>query len=169
MSFPSINNTCKAIERLQHVAEHYKSEDKFIQACEVLLSMAQVCASKERYAEASDFFEKAAQLTFDCSENSRVRAPAYLLSAGLCLLVLGDELAISDAFTRYKTMSNRVQENANVQCLMTLTQHVRQGDLEAFDALLQSEEGIVGSDALHRTMTDKIRQSIVARQAKVES
>ena len=40
---------------------------------------------------------------------------------------------------------------------------------EDFDALLQSEEGIVGSDALHRTMTDKIRQSIVARQAKVES
>jgi alpha-soluble NSF attachment protein len=65
----------------------------------------------------------------------------YFLKSGICLLAVGDMVAVNRAFDKYRDLDNTFASTREHQLLVDLADAVEQGDQEAFaDKLFQYDQ-----------------------------
>jgi alpha-soluble NSF attachment protein len=86
----------QAAEAFQFAADYFIGDDLYIQTCQALYRAGVcLCAEGGSWREASDKFDRAAFFAAD-HNLAKLRVPAFMLDAGLCLLADGDLEGVED-------------------------------------------------------------------------
>jgi len=109
-------------------------------ANKLYLKVGDLAALEGDYYKAIENFEKVA--TSSVSNNlMKWSVKDYFLKSGLCLLAVGDMVAVNRAFEKYRDMDPTFASTREHQLLVDLAEAVDAGDQEAFaDKLFQFDQ-----------------------------
>jgi alpha-soluble NSF attachment protein len=109
-------------------------------ANKLFLKVADLAALEGDYYTSISHFEKVA--TSSVSNNlMKWSVKDYFLKSGLCLLAVGDMVALNRGLEKYREMDPTFASTREHQLLVDLTDAVEQGDQEAFaDKLFQYDQ-----------------------------
>lgn len=109
-------------------------------ANKLYLKVADLAALDGDYYKAIEHFEKVA--TSSVSNNlMKWSVKDYFLKSGMCLLAVGDMVAVNRAFEKYRDMDHTFASTREHQLLVDLAEAVDAGDQEAFaDKLFQYDQ-----------------------------
>jgi len=109
-------------------------------ANKLYLKVADLAAIEGDYYKAIENFEKVA--TSAVSNNlMKWSVKDYFLKSGICLLAVGDMVAVNRAYEKYRDMDPTFASTREHQLLVDLAEAVDQGDQEAFaDKLFQFDQ-----------------------------
>lgn len=112
----------------------------FSLANKLYLKVADLAAIEGDYYKAIENFERVA--TSSVSNNlMKWSVKDYFLKSGLCLLAVGDMVAVNRAFEKYRDMDHTFASTREHQLLVDLAEAVDLGDQEAFaDKLFQYDQ-----------------------------
>jgi alpha-soluble NSF attachment protein len=109
-------------------------------ANKLYLKVADLAAIEGDYYKAIENFEKVA--AHSVSNNlMKWSVKDYFLKSGICLLAVGDMVAVNRAYENYRNMDQTFASTREHQLLVDLAEAVDQGDQEAFaDKLFQFDQ-----------------------------
>ncbi|KFZ22823.1 hypothetical protein V502_02701 [Pseudogymnoascus sp. VKM F-4520 (FW-2644)] len=130
----------KAMESYELAASWFESDNAEALANKLYLKVGDLAALEGDYYKAVENFEKVA--TSAVTNNlMKWSVKDYFLKAGLCLLAIGDMVAVNRAFEKYRTMDSTFASTKEHQLLIDLAEAVDAGDQVAFgDKLFQYDQ-----------------------------
>ena len=121
-------------------AREHEANVLFRLANKLFLKVADLAALEGDYYKAIEYFEKVA--TSSVSNNlMKWSVKDYFLKSGMCLLAVGDMVAMNRAMEKYRDMDQTFASTREHQLLVDLTEAVEAGDQEVFaDKLFQYDQ-----------------------------
>jgi len=121
-------------------AESYEANALLSLANKLFLKVADIAALEGAYYKAIEHFEKVAASSV-ASNLMKWSVKDYFLKSGLCLLAVGDIVAMNQAMEKYRDMDQTFPSTREHQLLVDLTEAVEAGDQEVFaDKLFQYDQ-----------------------------
>lgn len=109
-------------------------------ANKLYLKVGELAALDGDYYKAVEHFEKVATSAVN-NNLMKWSVKDYFLKAGLCLLAIGDMVAVNRAFEKYRTLDSTFASTKEHQLLVDLAEAVDAGDQVAFgDKLFQYDQ-----------------------------
>jgi len=135
-----IGDQKKAMESYELAASWFDSDNAEALANKLYLKVADLAALEGDYYKAIGNFEKVA--TSAVGNNlMRWSVKDYFLKSGICLLAVGDQVAMTRALEKYRDMDPTFTSTREHQLLVDLLEAVEGGDQEVFaDKLFQYDQ-----------------------------
>mmetsp|Transcript_22054 Transcript_22054/g.54551 ORF Transcript_22054/g.54551 Transcript_22054/m.54551 type:complete len:311 (-) Transcript_22054:605-1537(-) len=150
-----------AVAAYRQAIDLYDAEEASSSANAIRIRCGELLGSSGRYADAAVEFETAA--TYALSQRLlRFSAKDYLLKAAVCLMCVGDGVALERAVDKYVILDPGFGESREGKLVKELTVAVAENDADAFTDALREHDKISRLDPWMTSMMLNVKKSIAA-------
>ncbi|MCO5568094.1 hypothetical protein L7F22_021790 [Adiantum nelumboides] len=149
----------EAIDFYEKAAELYDGEESTSQGNQCKLKVAQFAAVLEQYEKAVEIFESVASHSMN-NNLTRYSVKGYLLNAGLCRLVGGDSIAISNALEKYQEMDPSFSNSRECKLLSDLAASIEEEDVDKFTDAVKEFDNMTRLDQWKTTILLKAKNAL---------
>ncbi|KAK7374022.1 hypothetical protein VNO80_07445 [Phaseolus coccineus] len=143
----------------ERAAELFEIGDAATSVIQCKLKVAEFFAQLQQYQKAIKIYEDIARQSLN-SNMLKYGVRGHLLNSGLCHVVKGDFIAISNSLERYQDLDPTFSRTREYKFLADLAASIYEGDVEKFTRVVKEFNGITPLDSWKSTLLLRVKNAL---------
>ncbi|KAG5008473.1 hypothetical protein AAZX31_09G257200 [Glycine max] len=147
----------------ERAAELFEIGDAATSVIQCKVKVAQFCAQLQQYQKAIKIYEDIARQSLD-SNLLKYGVRGHLLNSGLCQLVQGDFVAITNSLERYQDLDLTFSRTREYKFLADLSASIDEGDVEKFTRVVKEFNSITPLESWKSTLLLRVKDAMKVKE-----